>query len=60
MLSMIDENTYLDRFTKAFVVQHDPRIPQSKVVGIVKTMLKVLRKLIIKLKMLQSLLAAAE
>ncbi|SDN37622.1 hypothetical protein SAMN05443253_11111 [Bacillus sp. OK048] len=32
------ENTYLDRFTKAFVVQHDPTIPQSKVVGIVKTM----------------------
>jgi chromosome segregation ATPase len=32
------ESTYLDRFTKAFVVQHDPTIPQSKVVGIVKTM----------------------
>jgi DNA repair exonuclease SbcCD ATPase subunit len=32
------ENTYLDRFTKAFVVQHEPTIPQSKVVGIVKTM----------------------
>jgi chromosome segregation ATPase len=31
------ENTYLERFTKAFVVQHDPTIPQSKVVGIVKT-----------------------
>jgi chromosome segregation ATPase len=32
------EDTYLDRFTKAFIVQHDPTIPQSKVVGIVKTM----------------------
>ncbi|MDQ1002631.1 chromosome segregation ATPase [Neobacillus niacini] len=32
------ESTYLDRFTKAFVVQHDPTIPQSKVVGIVKTL----------------------
>jgi chromosome segregation ATPase len=32
------ETAYLDRFTKAFVVQHDPTIPQSKVVGIVKSM----------------------
>ncbi|MFP5111686.1 AAA family ATPase [Bacillaceae bacterium C204] len=32
------EETYLDRFTKAFVVQHDPTIPKSKVVGIVKTL----------------------
>jgi chromosome segregation ATPase len=32
------ESTYLDRFTKAFVVQHDPTIPQSKVVGIVKSL----------------------
>ncbi|WP_027415712.1 AAA family ATPase [Aneurinibacillus terranovensis] len=30
------EETYLNRFTKAFVVQHDPTIPKSKVVGIVK------------------------
>ncbi|WP_251026821.1 chromosome segregation protein SMC [Bacillus sp. ISL-46] len=32
------EETYLDRFSKAFIVQHDPTIPKSKVVGIVKTM----------------------
>lgn len=32
------EETYLDRFTKAFVVQHDPAVPKSKVVGIVKTL----------------------
>ena len=31
------EETYLDKFSKAFVVQHDPTIPKSKVVGIVKT-----------------------
>jgi chromosome segregation ATPase len=31
------EETYLDRFSKAFIVQHDPTIPKSKVVGIVKT-----------------------
>ncbi len=31
------EETYLDRYSKAFIVQHDPTIPQSKVVGIVKT-----------------------
>lgn len=30
------EENYLNRFSKAFVVQHDPTIPQSKVVGIVK------------------------
>ncbi|WCK55178.1 AAA family ATPase [Aneurinibacillus sp. Ricciae_BoGa-3] len=30
------EETYLNRFTKAFVVQHDPTVPRSKVVGIVK------------------------
>lgn len=32
------EETYLDRFTKAFVVQRDPAVPKSKVVGIVKTL----------------------
>ncbi|MBM7653509.1 hypothetical protein [Neobacillus cucumis] len=32
------EKTYLDRFSKAFVVLHDPTIPQSRVVGIVKSM----------------------
>ncbi|PLS02454.1 AAA family ATPase [Neobacillus cucumis] len=31
------EETYLNRFKKAFVVHHDPTIPQSKVVGLVKT-----------------------
>lgn len=31
------EETYLDRYSKAFIVQHDPTIPQSKVVGIIKT-----------------------
>ncbi len=31
------EDTYLNRFSKAFVVQHDPTIPKSKVVGLVKT-----------------------
>ena len=31
------EETYLDPYSKAFIVQHDPTIPQSKVVGIVKT-----------------------
>lgn len=30
------EEAYLNRFSKAFVVQHDPTIPKSKVVGIVK------------------------
>ncbi|WHY89240.1 chromosome segregation protein SMC [Neobacillus cucumis] len=32
------EESYLDRFTKAFVVQHDPTVPKSRVVGIVKAM----------------------
>ncbi|MDR7000248.1 AAA family ATPase [Neobacillus niacini] len=32
------EEAYLDRFTKAFVVQHDPTVPKSRVVGIVKAM----------------------
>lgn len=31
------EADYLDRFSKAFIVQHDPTVPRSKVVGIVKT-----------------------
>lgn len=30
------EENYLNRFSKAFVVQHDPTIPQSKIVGIIK------------------------
>ena len=30
------ENEYLDRFTKAFVVRHDPSIPESRVAGILK------------------------
>lgn len=30
------EESYLGRFSKAFVVQHDPTIPKSKVVGILK------------------------
>jgi len=30
------ENEYLDRFSKAFVVRHDPRIPESRVAGILK------------------------
>lgn len=29
------EDEYIDRFQKAFVVQHDPRIPRSKVTGLV-------------------------
>lgn len=28
------EKDYVDRFNKAFVVQHDPRIPRSRVIGI--------------------------
>lgn len=31
------EGTYLNRFSKAFIVKHDPTVPKSKVVGIVKT-----------------------
>lgn len=31
------EPQYLDKFGKAFVVQHDPTIPRSKVIGLVKT-----------------------
>lgn len=30
------ENEYLNRFTKAFVVRHDPSIPESRVAGILK------------------------
>jgi len=30
------EESYLNRFSKAFIVYHDPMIPKSKVVGIVK------------------------
>ncbi|GED67957.1 hypothetical protein BRE01_16590 [Brevibacillus reuszeri] len=30
------EETYLNRFSKAFIVQHDPTVPKSKVIGIVK------------------------
>ncbi|WP_147532980.1 chromosome segregation protein SMC [Bacillus marasmi] len=30
------EETYLNKFSKAFVVQHDPTVPKSKVVGIIK------------------------
>lgn len=30
------EQSYLNRFSKAFIVHHDPMIPKSKVVGIVK------------------------
>lgn len=30
------ENEYLDRFSKAFIVRHDPRIPESRVAGILK------------------------
>lgn len=30
------ENEYLNRFSKAFVVRHDPRIPESRVAGILK------------------------
>lgn len=30
------EESYLGRFSRAFVVQHDPTIPKSKVVGILK------------------------
>jgi ABC-type molybdate transport system ATPase subunit len=29
------ENSYLDRFSKAYVVHHDPNVPWSKVAGIV-------------------------
>lgn len=29
------EEEYIDRFQKAFVVQHDPRIPRSKVTGLI-------------------------
>jgi chromosome segregation protein len=31
------EPQYLDKFGKAFVVQHDPTIPRSKVIGLVKS-----------------------
>ncbi|MBL4952768.1 chromosome segregation protein SMC [Neobacillus sp. YIM B02564] len=31
------EPQYLDKFAKAFVVQHDPTIPRSKVIGLVKS-----------------------
>lgn len=31
------EETYLNKFSKAFVVQHDPTVPKSRVVGIIKT-----------------------
>ncbi|KGA99071.1 chromosome segregation protein SMC [Alkalihalobacillus alcalophilus ATCC 27647 = CGMCC 1.3604] len=31
------ESTYHNRFSKAFIVKHDPTIPKSNVVGIVKT-----------------------
>ncbi|MFS0918633.1 AAA family ATPase [Brevibacillus sp. 179-C 1.1 NHS] len=31
------EETYLNRFTKAFIVQHDPTGPKSKVIGIIKS-----------------------
>ena len=34
------EEHYLQRFSKALVVQHDPTIPSSKIVGIVKKDLK--------------------
>ncbi|MFP3390748.1 AAA family ATPase [Brevibacillus sp. SIMBA_040] len=30
------EETYLNRFSKAFIVQHDPVVPKSRVIGIVK------------------------
>ncbi|MCZ8519854.1 MULTISPECIES: hypothetical protein [Paenibacillus] len=30
------ENSYLDRFAKAFVVHHDPTVPRSKVTGLIK------------------------
>lgn len=30
------EENYLGRFAKAFIVQHDPTLPRSKVVGLVK------------------------
>jgi chromosome segregation protein len=28
------ENSYLDRFSKAYIVQHDPTVPRSKVMGL--------------------------
>ncbi|WP_102348449.1 AAA family ATPase [Bacillus sp. Marseille-P3661] len=31
------EDTYLNRFRKAFVVQHDPTKPKSEVIGLIKT-----------------------
>lgn len=31
------EETYLNKFSRAFVVQHDPTVPKSRVVGIIKT-----------------------
>ncbi|MNE91682.1 hypothetical protein D3C80_1893260 [compost metagenome] len=30
------ESSYLDRFSKSFIVYHDPTIPLSKVVGLVR------------------------
>ncbi|CAH8718691.1 AAA family ATPase [Paenibacillus thiaminolyticus] len=30
------ESAYLDRFSKAYIVHHDPTVPRSKVAGIVK------------------------
>ncbi|MBB3906521.1 AAA family ATPase [Anoxybacteroides rupiense] len=30
------EETYLNRFSKAFIVRHNPTIPESRVVGVVK------------------------
>lgn len=35
------EQQYLDKFAKAFVVQHNPTIPQSKVIGLKKTVVKI-------------------
>ncbi|ETT65475.1 SMC domain-containing protein [Paenibacillus sp. FSL R7-277] len=29
------ENSYLDRFSKAYIVQHDPTVPWSKVTGLI-------------------------
>lgn len=31
------EESYLGRFARAFIVQHDPTVPKSKVVGLLKT-----------------------
>lgn len=31
------EKSYLDRYSKAYIVHHDPTVPRSKVTGIVKT-----------------------